>query len=561
MKNLLFSFLICFISIAIYFQDKTFRFQWWVLFFWLSSILVLTLPFLFRLLLTIKRWPSKNHKELILLILILLGAGLVRFYRLSEIPILGHDEARDAGLLPEAFLKGEIKDFFGQGIYGIPNLFFMLSSLPHILFPRTVLAIKFFAALFGVFSVLATYLLARKLFNREIAIISGVLLSFYHVHLHFSRSEFLSLFDSFWAPLLVWNLMLAREKNKRFSLLLGLVIGFSLHFYQGIRAIALMCFFYFFASLFFQKIKEILKKTFLFFLGLLIGLGPLLVNLFTRPQQVFNTGNAGKPIILTMTFSELMKVFPERILQVFGSIVYYPIDFHYNYGGPFLQFPANLFFLFGFVVILRKARLARYNFLLFWVASVLLINSAIPFNINFTHRLLSALPGLIIITSLGINFVVQKLKKPYLINLATIFLIITVAFINLKVYFFNQAWKRGTHINTKVATTAGFYIKDFKQTTPFYFLNSSRMSWKSIPSWEYLTEEYYVADVEENALNDFILSIKEKSGSKVFIILPERESDFSLIKKTFPGCYQRQFYFDNDFLFYSYECLSSFDRI
>lgn len=544
------------LSIFLYLWDVRFENQWLVFLTWQFSVLLAIFSFPLQAKpKKIKKCLLENKKEFIWLLLILVGAVLARLYKLEEIPILGHDEARDAGLLPQAFLRGEIKDFFGYGVYGISNMFIVLASVPHLLFPKTVLAVKFFSVLFGVLSVLLTYVLARKLFSREIAIIAAILLSFYHVHLHFSRSEFINLFDSFWAPLLVLSLILAIEKNWYYSLPFGLIAGLSLHFYQGIRVVVLTSFLYLLVYLLFKQKKAFFKKISLCVFGFFIGFGPSLLVLLTRSSEFLNTGTAGRPIILGITISELIKILPERILRAFGSTIYYPIDFHYHYGGPFLQFPANLFFLIGLVVIFKKINLVRYNILLFWLGLVLFFNSAILPNMNFTHRLLSLVPTLMIILSLGISRLARVFK-----NYSTVFIgsiLILISFLNIKTYFLDSVWEKALLLNTDVATPAGYYVKQFPRSVKFYFLNSSRMGWKSVPSWEYLNQDYYITDIPGERFNDLILEITKDPEEAVFIALPERESDFSILKNSFPGGKERVFYFDERVIFKSYELLDS----
>lgn len=542
------------LSVFFYARDKTFSNQWLPFILWMAAISWLTVFFGLEKIKNLFK-GLKGKKDLCLLIIILIGAFLVRSCGLSEVPILVHDEARDAGLLPEAFLKGETKDFFGYGIYGIPNIFFILSSIPHLIFPRTVLAVRFFSLIFGFFSVLLTFFLARKLFNEKIALISVFLLSFYHVHIHFSRSEFLNLFDSFWSPILVLCLFCAIEDELVSSIFFGLIAGLLPHFYQATRAILLIGVIYFGIYLLVKQRKLFFKKTLLFLVGFLIGFGPsILIALNpTRINEVFDLGNAGKPIIFDKTVGDLKDILPEKIIMSFGSTVYYPIDFHYQYGGPFLKLPFNIFFVVGLFLILRNIFKSRYNFLLLWVISVFFFNSIILVNVNFTHRLLSLVPALIIILGLGIYAVGNSLGK-----LSSVFyslLLFFWLFSNVKLYFWDSVWKKTISLNNKLATTAGYYVRSFPRDIDFYFLSSDRMGWKSVPSWEYLDEEYSVKDLSEGEFLDKILKLKTDEKKVVFIIPPERIDDFSLLKQHFPACYQRKFNLEKELLFYSYECL------
>jgi len=482
---------------------------------------------------------------------------------LSEIPILGHDEARDAGLLPQSFLQGEIKDFFGHNVYGIPNTFIILTSIPHWLFGQTVFSVRILAAIFGSLTVILAYFLAKKFFDSKVGLITSLIMASYHVHLHFSRTEFLNLFDSFWACLVIWLLLVAIQSHLFFSLLLGLSLGFSLHFYQGIRATVLFVGAYFSIYLLKNFSSFSVKKFFSLTMGFLIGLGPTLLVIFIRPHQFWDTGNAGKSFLDfyaqegvggLIKFSTLL---PNKIFTSLAAIIVEPIDFHYRYGGPFLILPLALFFIVGLIVLLKNFTKKESNILVFWILSVIFFNSVLPESVNFTHRLLSLVPALVIIAALGIYKTAVIFRKPALLSsllIGALTLFVTIQ--NIKLYFFDSAWKRTISLNAKVATTAGFYTKQFDSEINFYFLNSSRMSWKSVPSWEYLSGEQKIIDLEKTGFRIQVLKIREKTQKVVFIVLPERESDFKLVKQIFPNCHERRFYFDDDFLFFSYECIN-----
>jgi len=547
-------------AIIIYIFDEKFIYSNLVLIFWIGGIIIISL---WTIIASKKKSsfhiPIKKKTFWFLIILILLTIFL-RFYRLDQIPILSGDETRDTGFWPEAFLEGKIDDYFGYGVYGIPNLFFIISSIPHLFLGHSIWAIRFFAAFFGLFSVIVTYFLAKENFGQKAGGITALLLAVYHIHLHFSRSEFINVFDSFWAPLIIFFLIrsLSKKPKKNFNicLFLGLLMGIAFHFYQGIRATLLLAFIYFLLvniKYFRHSFRLLATKISHFLFGLFLGIGPSVVVFITNTERIFNTGTAGKPLLLELGIIKFISIFPIRLCRSLGSLIYYPTEFHYHYGGPFLQFPFNCFFLLGLFFLFKNIKKKKCHLLILWIVFPFVFNSAILKDLNFTHRLLSVTPALMIVLALGIIAFAELFKKKLFINLILFLIVSFFIFSNLQLYFEKSVWKKVIDTNTKVATTAGYYANSFPIGTKFYFLNSLRMGWQSIPTWRYLAPQYQTENLPEVKFEEALFFQKRQEKKIVFIILPERKKDLTLLKKHFPHGLLKEHHYDDEFLFYSYQ--------
>ena len=130
-------------------------------------------------------------------------------------------------------------------------------------------------------------------------------------------------------------------------------------------------------------------------------------------------------------------------------------------------------------------------------------------------------------------------------------------FFNLKTYFLDAAWIKAIDTNTKVATIAGYYTASFSPETKFYFLNSSRMGWRSVPAWEYLAPQAQVRDVEEDDIKILLSEIKKQKEKSVFIFLPERLDDLKKVEAFFPGGSLVSHDYHQEKLFATYEFFNS----
>ena len=213
----------------------------------LSWIISLIISFIF-LIRNVKKYCINGNKlnfflllkKYFLLIPILILGIFLRFYDLNKFPIVFHDEAKDTGLFPIKILTGEIRDYFGF-FAGINNVFFVISTIPHLIFSDPIIKLRFFSALFGSLSIIIVYIYLSKISTKLTAFIGAFLFATYHVLIHFSRSEFLNLFDSFYTLVILLIFYYSTlKKNYFITGIFGLLIGLGFHFYSGIRPVLLI---------------------------------------------------------------------------------------------------------------------------------------------------------------------------------------------------------------------------------------------------------------------------------------------------------------------------------
>ncbi len=455
------------------------------------------------------------------LFLFILSLGTtIRFWGISTIPILTHDEAKDAGFFPQKILTGELSDYFGFWA-GINHFFFVIAAIPHLLFADPVLKVRFFSALFGVFSAILIYILTKKLSDKRTAIIAILLLSTYHVHIHFSRTEFLGLFDSFYAlVILIIFSIYAKHKSIYSVILLAITLGLGLHFYSGLRALILLTGIVF---LFTQKSQtKRLRSVFTFFVFFLIAIGPMLVVFITRPMEAFANGTA-KVATQEGGITLLFTNYANSLL----AYVYKPIDFHYHYGGPFLVLPFSLFFLIGVYFALKNFKNANFALLILACLGIPFFNSAILTDINYTHRLMSLIPFIILLTSIGMNQVANKIRKRFGGKTARGFLIILCAgfsIYNLHLYFVQNIWEKTLFINEFRAWEAQKIVNSLEKdvTTAIFIGNQIMPEHISVHPLPYLTQNRHTIDIINLDHLDDVL--KNNSGkSFTLIVLPQNK--------------------------------------
>ena len=133
--------------------------------------------------------PDWQRAEVIALAVILLAATLLRVVAIEHYPIRLHNDEMSCLIEARKFL-GTQTALFDLGWFDCPNLGFFLTSLPVRLLGPTLSALRLSSAFLGLMSLVAVYLLVRRLFGVRPAILLLLLTTPFHWHLHFSRAGF-----------------------------------------------------------------------------------------------------------------------------------------------------------------------------------------------------------------------------------------------------------------------------------------------------------------------------------------------------------------------------------
>ncbi|MBI3443559.1 glycosyltransferase family 39 protein [Candidatus Woesebacteria bacterium] len=174
-----------------------------------------------------KYWKKKNRdmkflKENWKLLVILALAIFLRFYKLSTIPIGFNDDEAAFGYNAYSIMKsgydewGRLLPFPAFESFGDWKLVFYLylTVASQFIFGATEFATRFPSALFGVLAIFASYLLAGKLFNKNVGLLSAFLLSISPWHVIASRNAFESDILIFSITIATYLFLLGLKKGK-----------------------------------------------------------------------------------------------------------------------------------------------------------------------------------------------------------------------------------------------------------------------------------------------------------------------------------------------------------
>ena len=204
----------------------------WQLWTWLITVIVVTtalIPLSFRP--RIK--PALWHWPLVITVVAL---GL-RIFFLDDVP--GGLHVDEMGVANFAALhvfppQGMTINPFQTGASSQPVLYHYLIRLSFFIFDYSIAGLRISSVIAGTLAVLATFVVVHVFADRRTALLTAVLITFYHYHIHWSRIGLNNIWDTLWVPLVLAFLAWGYRKNwSGGAVLSGLALGLSQYFYSG----------------------------------------------------------------------------------------------------------------------------------------------------------------------------------------------------------------------------------------------------------------------------------------------------------------------------------------
>lgn len=381
-----------------------------------------------------------KSKYLIFLIVIL--AFVLRFYRLGEVPQGFHQDEISQSYNAFSILKTG-KDKYGQflpilfrsfGSYQ-PPVYTYITPIPIYFFGNTIFAARSTSAIFGVFTVIVTYLLvellSKKRYKENLALMSSFVVAISPWAIHFSRRVVegnlgLTFF------LLALYFFLRSLKEIKFIIPASILLGISTHAYYSERLIVVI-FLPFFLFYFRKYYLEHKKLVFYGLLSFGLTLLPHFVTVVTgafaaRLDQVGTAGNG---------FSFFVE-FTKHFVGYFS-----PLYLFSDAGSGLARVSPNLGVFFSWFVVpflvglyvLAKFIDNKYTKFLLIFAVILLIPVSLTGDIFYPLRALEFFWLLSVVIAIGI-LEIGLIVKSNLIKLLVLSVLVIYSLFNFYVSYF-----------------------------------------------------------------------------------------------------------------------------
>ncbi len=415
-------------------------------------------------------------KQLIALIIILLLAAFLRFYRLGEVPAGFHRDEAFLGYNAYSILQ-TAKDISGNFlpihlqsfIYSPAGYSYF--SIPFIkIFDLNTFSVRFPSALFGTLTVLLTYFLSKRLFpqlNTKYHILATLLLAISPWHINLSRVATENTIVVFFIALGVLFYLLWLEKEKLGWIILSfLSFGITLTIYQAPRAFLPLFIPFMVMVLYHKRLwgKKLLMIGGLFLMTIIIPLFLILrspeISLRLRTVSIFYTpetqlvldeqsredGVLGVGARESRFFHNKIIGYSQQFLKNYFSHFTYNFLFtdaglpiRYKVPGAGLLYFFELPFILLGIWFLLKNYFKTGIFLAGWVF-LTFIGAALTFDdVPNLQRTLIVFPALSIISGSGFYIILSNINKIRIIFFRFLIVILTFAFCLLNlVYYLHQ---------------------------------------------------------------------------------------------------------------------------
>lgn len=364
-----------------------------------------------------------KHWRHILLIVIILIAIFFRFWRLNHLPPGLHPDEAANGL--DIFRMIDHHDFRVLYATNGPReaLFFYLQAIFVLIFGNTILALRIAPALIGVGAVYTTYLWAKSWFGERVGLLSAFIMAVNPWAVTITRDGF----RASMTPLMVTLAMYlftraAQTKQRKWFIAAGTVMGLGMYTYLAFRLfplalIAIWAAMEIWRKDFIKQYRSGIRVSLIAFAIMLIPLGLYGVR---HPGDIL--ARAGGTSFLNKDLNGGQPV--QTFLTSFGkTVLMFNIhgddNYRQNLGGqPELNIFVGVMFILGIILCLTRINRPRYYGLILVFGALLLPEVLTAEGIPHALRSIGAMPEAIMLSALGVEYMLERWYATFPINTA-----------------------------------------------------------------------------------------------------------------------------------------------
>ena len=509
--------------------------------------------------------PEKRLYNLFIPLVLFVLALALRVLRLNEHPFILSGTEANIALDAISMFNGRYNPF-ATGTLTNPVLPLYLYGLRVQLLGRTPFAIRIVSALIGSLTIPLLYFITKKLWRWETALFAAIFLAGTHTHIHYSRLALTNIWDPLILLLTFFFLIYAwqprptesqppepSEKPSLSWVFLGITIGLSAYFFTTLHTLPLLLlgFLLFQTMLGFRTIQHNMRGlTIAFGLALIIAL-PTIRFYRAHPgiymdrantYGIFQTNwiideavrtNISPNALLIDQFQQALTAFTHTADT---SLYYAPNQAIF---GPALA----LFWLIGVLIALGRFQKIRYRLLILSLVTVITFAGALLLSPPASHRYVIILPIATLIAALPFDLMLtyfqerwEQVKHPAL--RAALLAALAIAVVAPETAFYFRDYQQSHQFadrNTEIAHRLGEYLALQSTSTTVYFYGAP-VVYTSFPTLQYLAPDFIPDD-------NFIEVLPEQAttphlthtGSRHYIVLPEREAELQAIQTAYPN--------------------------
>ncbi|MEM7335769.1 MAG: glycosyltransferase family 39 protein, partial [Chloroflexota bacterium] len=412
-------------------------------------------------------------------------------------------------------------------------------------------------------TVTAVFIIAKKLWNETVALVAAILLTGSHFHIHYSRLGMTNVWDALFALLALGTVAIAWQepsdttKTRRVWILGGLFIGLNAYLFTSSRLLPIILLLLLVFALLINRTQ--FQSQFRNILA-----AALLALVVALPQMLFYNSNAGivsERAVQLGIFSDQSGWLADQAIraglsetavlrqQIWQSITAFNggIDRSPSYRSPesLLSFGAGLFFSLGLIIALFKFGENKFRTVVLWVVTVMLFAGAFLIDLPNSHRLVMAIPAIMILAAVALDTYTQFLlnalpdtmQANFKVYLKPMLIILAVLFIMGDLFFYYGRFRNDIQLgdrNTEIADVMAHYLENQDEPATAYFLGAPSM-FSDFPTITFIAQSF------RRGINLYDVNIGETAipaattDRLLFIILPERATELDGFQVQYPG--------------------------
>jgi hypothetical protein len=396
---------------------------------------------------------------------------------------------------------------------------------------------------------LGLYLLVRRLFDRNLALLTAFLLATYHFHIHYSRLGSNQIADPLFTVWALYFMVVGWQAKRRWAWAVsGVIAGLPFYFYAGSRQVPVILAAALVWAVLTERdfLREHGRNLLALLGGFVVSVGPM-AYFFVRHPNDFNARLNQVGLIQSGLLERIMQatgqsrpaVLADQFRKAFFAFNFYP-DRVVWYGPamPLMDFFSSILLALG--AVYSAARLVKWRYAVFviWFALVLALGGALTENPPSSQRLVSSAAPAVFFVAVALRRLTRAAGEVFALpELArrgvTLILAVALAAISLRFYFgpYQQSWTYGG-VNAEVATRIGYYLRDLGPEYVEYFFGAPRM-YADFGSTPFLAKGVRLYDVKQPlaAAPTFV----DRNRKAAFVFLPERMRELDLVRRAYPN--------------------------
>jgi hypothetical protein len=502
---------------------------------------------------TVPAWSvgalARQHwREWSIVTALIVVAGVLRFVDLGIVPrIINGDEGLIGTWASQLMTQIGTLGLVFANMDGVGTNYLYVMGWVFQLFGENAMTVRLIPALFGVLAIGTNYLFTRALFGQRTATIMAVLLTFAHVHVHFSRTVAVSYtYATALVPVILWGIWQVVQTRQRWpAVVAALALALQVNLYVDGWAWSVLVLLIIGAWLLVDREPVIAAwRQLAVMLGLmLLGLAPMMLWGIYYPRDFFARLSTDGSVITgwvareaaskgISSFQQILEMYQYAFLT-FISI---PFGDFYHAGVPTLDIVSAVLFVIGLLLVHNRLHTRRMLLVLgwFWGGVTALAVFTIPFS-TYHYRLLVVLPVVYVCVAIalerGAGLLERKLPRIG-VNLFLGVILAGISWQNYAIYQTELATvcRYGGDMQTKQAGSLADYLYRLQlqggivyiygDTSGFYF-----GPWRSLTFLNPQLEFHNSDDVIDVTTMDATLPVYA-------VAIPERRTEIDVLQTT-----------------------------